>query len=147
MIFNLDLKGVDPAKLVNEGFHYTAKDGSIEIHIHIQPLGTNIESSLSPPDAHGRSADTALSKSYPDAESIKFATKTFPTVDIPQQVLLFRDYYQDKLRTNWRGAWKSWCDRAQNDYRNNKKETRYDPTADPYADAAKALRLRECDPE
>ncbi|MBH48823.1 MAG: hypothetical protein CME71_11705 [Halobacteriovorax sp.] len=117
----------------------------------IDPLLTKASTdpeALSPADAHGRSGDTPLPPNCPDEEQIKFANQAFPTVNIEQQVLLFRDYYRDKLRTNWREAWKSWCARAQTDRRDpNRKEGNDDPRIDPYLDAAKALRSGECESE
>ncbi len=144
MNFTLDLKGVDleEAKKHNtrtitlRGCLYLTDEDSYKIEIEAT---SDLERSISPPTERGWSSDTSLPSDCPIDEDITLMRKAYPIVDIEQQILLFQDYYRDKLRTNWREVWKRWCSRAQKDYKEN-TNAESSSGGDPFASAAETLR-------
>ena len=149
MNFFLDLKGVDLEEarkrntrmIILRGALYLTDDGSYKVEV--EPM-SELERSIGPPTDRGWSGDTSLPSECPTTDDIALMRKAYPVVDIDQQILLFRDYYRDKLRTNWREVWKRWCSRSQKDY----KETFHaDNSAegDPFTSAAETLRQTKCE--
>lgn len=142
MILYLDLSHVDPEKLANEGITYETDAGKVSIKIIFPDFSKPVPQSAA---LSGQSGDTPLPANFPTDDEKKFVSEVYPSINVEQQVALFRDYYKDMMRTNWPQAWKRWCQRSQSDYRNGHHANTDQIPQDYYTDAISDVRLADGD--